>query len=548
MDSLPDDRVRADKLGFRKSLIRSCWPQLLSESPRFHRVDTKMYAFSLMVGLALVTSVLTTPLIRRLALRLAIVDHPDEHRKLHQRSIPLGGGIAVLVGLVTAVACMLVIPNPWIHELRSQIPFLVGLSASAVVLCCVGLLDDRIRLRGRQKLVGQALAAGILLGSGLLIRQLQIFNWQIELGILAVPFTLFWLLGAINALNLIDGIDGLATSVGIVLSVAVAVMALLGGHITDAVVALALAGSLAGFLYYNFPPARIFLGDAGSMLIGLVLGALAIRSSLKGPAIIALAAPTAIWAIPIFDVSMAILRRKLTGRSLYVADRGHLHHCLQQRGYSGPKTLLWIGLLCACTAAGALASVYYQNELLAIGSALAVIGMLVLTRLFGHVECLLLFRQFKSVFCSLIVFHPRGERRPSEQFCTRFQGSRQWDDLWKTLIEFAERFDLSSIQLNVNLPAIHEVYHAKWTRKMIVDPADLWHTDIPLVSGETPIGRLRIAGVCPEGSVCVWMGDLIAGLKPFELHLVGLLEGEAEEAEPELVSPHLPTYPVSVHN
>src|SRR5439155_8367461 len=140
------------------------------------------------------------------------------------------------------------------------------------------------------------------------------------------------LLGAINSLNLIDGMDGLLGSVGLILSLALAVMAALAGHWGAAAVAVALAGALLGFLPFNLPPASVFLGDSGSMLVGLVLGTLAIQSSLKAPATIALATPVALLILPIFDTTVAILLRTMTGRSLYTTDRGHLLHRLLRFG------------------------------------------------------------------------------------------------------------------------------------------------------------------------------------------------------------------------
>ncbi|MBI2480748.1 MAG: undecaprenyl/decaprenyl-phosphate alpha-N-acetylglucosaminyl 1-phosphate transferase, partial [Planctomycetia bacterium] len=262
---------------------------------------------------AFATSVLLTPLVRKLARRFDIVDRPDKHRKLHVQATPLGGGVAVLLAFLVAIGVVLAFSDSQRGMIQQNLSFLVGIISSALVICTVGLIDDRFNLRGRQKLFGQVFAASILLASGLVIEKVQMFDLTIDLGLLAVPFTMFWLLGAINALNLLDGMDGLATSVGFVVSLAVSALAMLAGHPSEAFLALAIAGGLAGFLVYNSPPASIFLGDAGSMLIGLVLGALAIRGSLKGPATILLAAPTAIWAIPILDVSMAILRRRLTG-------------------------------------------------------------------------------------------------------------------------------------------------------------------------------------------------------------------------------------------
>src|SRR5262249_14448388 len=205
-------------------------------------------------------------------------------------------------------------------------------------------------------------AVTIVISSGLVVERVRLFHYHLEFGLLAIPFTIFWLLGAINALNLIDGMDGLLTSVGLIISAAIAVMAAYQGHWMAACMAVALAGALLGFLVYNFPPARMFLGDSGSMLIGLVIGVLALQSSLKGPATVALTAPAAILAIPIFDTAAAILRRKLTGRSIYTTDRGHLHHCLLGRGLSTRVVLLCISSFCLLTGLGALASLAWGNE------------------------------------------------------------------------------------------------------------------------------------------------------------------------------------------
>lgn len=311
---------------------------------------------------AFLISLLVTPLIRRGALRIGLCDRPDGQRKLHAESTAVGGGLAILIGFFGAIFLLLAYPNAWGHELSASPLFLIGFMVSATILCGVGLIDDRIMLRGRQKLAGQIVATMVLMASGVVIENVTILDWRLELGIFAYPITLLWILGAINALNLIDGADGLATSVGLILSLALAGMCFLSNHVSDGVLALMFAGSLAGFLYHNLPPARIFLGDGGSMLIGLMLGALAIRSSLKGPATVALAAPTAIMAIPMFDVLMAVIRRKLTGRSLYAPDRGHLHHRIAASGYGGIKTVIFFGVMCSVTALGALISVYEKNS------------------------------------------------------------------------------------------------------------------------------------------------------------------------------------------
>lgn len=484
-----------------------------------------MIRLILITVIAFVLSLLMTPVVRRAALRLGLSDSPDGERKLHEGTIAVGGGVAVLLGFFGAIMVLLVFPSVWGYIL-SQSPeflmFLIGLMVSSTFLCGVGLIDDKVGLRGRQKLIGQAIAASILILSGLIIENITIFDYKIELGPLAFPFTLLWLLGAINALNLIDGVDGLATTVGLILSLGLAGMCILSGpaHYPDGVLAFMIAGSLAGFLYHNLPPARIFLGDAGSMLIGLVLGALAIRSSLKGPATIALAAPTAIMAIPMFDVLMAIVRRKLTGRSLYAPDRGHLHHRMQAKGYSTVKLLLTFGLLCTLTVLGAFISVYINNEALAFGSILAVLGMLVVTRVFGHVEFLLVIAKAKKFITSLT----KGHHHERSEEMMRLQGTKEWERLWRTLTQFAERFDLSQIRLNLNLHNIQEEFHAQWERRGTPDIQELWRCEIPLHLREIPIGKVSLTGVCRSESACEWMGELIAGLKPFEVQLIELLD------------------------
>jgi UDP-GlcNAc:undecaprenyl-phosphate GlcNAc-1-phosphate transferase len=350
------------------------------------------------------TTLALTPLVRRLASKLHLVDYPDSVRKLHDHPVPLGGGVIVLVGTATATLLALVAPHEWQGLLWKGGHHLAGLFLAALLVNLLGLADDCLHLGARRKLAGQILVALVIVVAGLEIRRVQLLDWQVELGLLSIPFTLFWILGATNALNLLDGSDGVATTVGIVLCLALAAMALmLPNRQIEAIVALALAGSLAGFLCYNFPPASIYLGDSGSMLIGLVIGVLALRSGLKGPATIALAAPTAICAIPILDTAMAIIRRTLTGRSVYATDRGHLHHCLLRHGLSRRATVLSIGALCTWTAVAALASVYRRNELLALVGILAVVGTLIVTRYFGHEESRMLTTRLASAVGPLFV-------------------------------------------------------------------------------------------------------------------------------------------------
>lgn len=502
---------------------------------------------------AFLTSLVAAPLIARIAIRLGIVDRPDGHRKLHDGPIPLTGGLTILVSLAVGVGVTLWMYPNLLAATQDDTRFLSALFASGFVIVIVGLLDDRFRLRGRQKLAGQILAAMILVmlprESGIVFDSISLFGHQLSFGDLGPLVTLIFLVGAINALNLIDGVDGLASTTGIVLSFSVAAIAAFFLNRQDGLmISLVLAGALFGFLIYNFPPARMFLGDAGSMLIGLVLGAVALRCSLKGYTTVALVMPTAIWAIPLFDTAMAVVRRKLTGRSIYETDRSHLHHCLQRKGLSGGWLLLVVAILCATTGLGAVAATtmsphdtdnmsefgsWVSRNLPAVnssvGEAMAFIGiltsvlLLVVTRSFGHTEMTLLRNRAQRLIASMLQRNaPQTPQEPEKGF--PLQGDHNWTQLWKTLTEFAEEYKMDSVELMVTLPRIGEEYHAEWRRKTDTEAHEEWKSEIPLIVDGMRVGFIRVVGAVGRGSICGWMSELIGGLQTFERELVCLIE------------------------
>jgi UDP-GlcNAc:undecaprenyl-phosphate GlcNAc-1-phosphate transferase len=490
----------------------------------------------LLFALSFLACLLLIPLARAGARRCGLVDLPDGRRKLHGRVIPLSGGLAILVASGAVLTLAAVAPGPLRPALAAK--GLLGLLLGAVTICAVGVADDFHCLRGRHKLVGQLIAVGIVLAFGVRIENVRLFDYRVELGLLAVPFTIFWLLGAINALNLLDGMDGLLGSVGGIISLALGAMALMQGDPATAAVAFALAGALAGFLRYNLPPATIFLGDCGSMLIGLVVGVLAIQSSLKGPATVALAAPACLLTIPILDTVAAIVRRKLTGRSVYCTDRGHLHHCLLRRGMSSRLALLVVSGLCLVTVLGGLASVAWGSETLAIASAAAVVSTLLVTGLFGHAECVLLQKRLVALVTSFLAA-PRGEAR---ELAVRLQGSADWGELWSRLTDCAARLDLRSVSLDVNAPAIQEGYHAVWSRGEAAedDPGEqgLWRAEIPLAACGHTVGRVEIAGRRDVECVSLKIAEIARQVAEVEALVARLAVRRHATADHALPRPH----------
>ena len=298
------------------------------------------------LGTGFVAGLILTRLARDFARRIGLEDAPDGRRKTQSRPIPVAGGVAVLASSLLAIFLALLCFTDVADALTEDIHHSLALLCSAVLITSVGVVDDAQNLRARYKFFGQLAAVGILIGPGdFLIEHISLLGWAVPLGVFAVPFTAFWLLACINALNLIDGMDGLLGTVGLIALMSLAVIATMVGHQFTAVVALAMAGAMIGSLWYNLPPASIYIGDSGSMLIGLVIGALAIPASLKGPATVALGAPVALLVLPMMDTTAAVIRRKLTGRGLATADRGHLHHVLQRNGLTTRRALLLVAVL-----------------------------------------------------------------------------------------------------------------------------------------------------------------------------------------------------------
>lgn len=437
-------------------------------------------------------SLVLTRVARVVARRVGLVDKPDGRRKIHERVIPVAGGIAVFAtSAVILILLGLVSGHAVAEEFARHSREMLGLGLGCLAICIIGVADDARGLRGRYKLLGQIAACFIVVLTGVEVRAFAVFGREVELGWLTIPFTVLFLLGAINSLNLLDGMDGLLGTVGTIVAVAIAILAVMANHPLEACVAIVLAGALLGFLRYNYPPASIFLGDAGSMLIGLVIGTLAIRSSLKGPATVALAAPTALLIIPIFDTAAALIRRKLTGRSIFSTDRGHIHHCLLRTGLSRPAILLIVGGLCVLTFAGALASIAYQNESIAVFSAMAVVSILIATRLFGHAELMLILHSGRHLAKSFL-----GTPRDGRRLEVRLQGSAGWSDLWARLTSHAEMLNLKSMSMDVNAPAHHEGYHARWSRQSPTtgEVPNFWSAVIPLSAYGQVVGQVTIIG------------------------------------------------------
>ena len=335
-------------------------------------------------GVSLLSTLLLTPFARWCAHKTGVVDRPDGARKLQRKPVALLGGVAVLAGLgvtIFAAAAAGAMDN----SLESIVLVSVGLS----MLCAVGVVDDAYNLRAGWKLLAQVGAAIPIVVAGCAIDKISIFGLQMSFGSLGVVAALGWLIACTNAVNLIDGIDGLCSTVGLCVAAGATAIAYLSGADNTVVCAAALAGSLAGFLVYNFPPASIYLGDAGSMVVGMTLALLTLRvaqyeNGVTNPLVMA-----ALMGIPLGDATLAVIRRKLSGKPIFQADRGHIHHRLLEHGLNVTQSLAVIAAISISTGAVSVGVYYARSDLFGVMSLLFIVAVLVNRRLVGHYEWLL---------------------------------------------------------------------------------------------------------------------------------------------------------------
>jgi len=313
--------------------------------------------------IAFIASFSITPLLCKLAPRLGAVDRPDE-RKIHLVLMPRLGGLAIYSGFLFAFLMLGYYQETYL-----------GLVLGGTFITLMGAVDDIKGLSPRLKLAGQIIAAAILVVFGVRVEFLtNPFDGVFLLGKLAIPVTVFWIVGVTNALNLVDGLDGLAAGTSFIAAVTIAAVAWLHGETVVAALSLVLAASVLGFLPYNFHPARIFMGDSGSMFLGFNLAALATIGLTKSATVISLFIPVVILGLPILDTFFAITRRFLNHKPIFSPDNGHLHHRLLAQGLNQRQAVIVIYLVNACLGGSAvLLSILTTAQGMIILAALAVL-------------------------------------------------------------------------------------------------------------------------------------------------------------------------------
>lgn len=307
---------------------------------------------------ALFTSLVLIPPVARLAVRFGGMDKTDE-RKVHEQDIPRLGGVAIFFAFLLSI--ILFFPM----DLQTR-----GFLAGAMVIFLTGLFDDLITLTAAQKMAGEVTAVliALMLGGGGLISLGNLFNQgDLKLGILTIPFTLFAVVGVINAVNLLDGLDGLAAGVSTIAAASFGILAFMTGNEILLVMAVALMGALLGFLNYNTYPARIFMGDSGSLFLGYCMGFFSILLVNRSGGFISHITPLYILAIPIIDTGAVMFLRLRAGKSIFLPDRSHIHHRLLNMGIGHKVTVIVVYGFSYLMSAIAVCSYQVPDHLLMLG-------------------------------------------------------------------------------------------------------------------------------------------------------------------------------------
>jgi UDP-GlcNAc:undecaprenyl-phosphate GlcNAc-1-phosphate transferase len=324
--------------------------------------------------LSLLLSFVFTWYVRNFATERGWVSAPADGRHLHETPLPRFGGVAIFGAFAISLGVAFTLARAWPQlSVNSSGHTLTTILVPAFLIFLLGLYDDIHSLGPYVKFTVQGVAASMLYAGGLRITDLPVVFGHRQLPpLLGLALTILWVLGITNAFNLIDGLDGLAAGSALFSTMVVFVVALLGHYWLVALMSIALAGAILGFLRYNFNPATIFLGDCGSQFIGFLLSALALEGAQKAPTIIAVAIPVVSFGLPILETSLSVIRRLISGRPVFTADREHIHHKLLELGMSHRQVVIVLYAVSALFAMLSLFLLWPTGSTL--GLVLAVLG------------------------------------------------------------------------------------------------------------------------------------------------------------------------------
>jgi UDP-GlcNAc:undecaprenyl-phosphate GlcNAc-1-phosphate transferase len=395
--------------------------------------------------LSLVCGTVLTPIVRRLAHRFGALDHARSSRKIHGQPIPRLGGIAIVIAFYAPLTALLLFHGGVGRMFIDERSHAIGLFVGGLSIAALGLYDDLRGANAWKKFAVQFLVAGLLFELGFRFDVLaNPFGEPIKLGWANLPITMLWIVGVINAMNLIDGLDGLAGGVALVAVVTTFLVSIQRGHPLMMLFSSALAGSIVGFLFYNFNPASIFMGDTGSMFLGFVLATTAMQTNQKASTAVALLIPCIALGLPIMDTLLAIGRRALRGRPLFQADKEHIHHRLMDRGLTHKQAVLVLYGFCIFLGATALVLTYANSGVSALLLVVLAVVAFVFLRTLGYAR----FDQMPAAGADRK--RNRAMRAALQPIGRRLKQLRSSEEMWPLVIEAGKVLEAAEVELLID--------------------------------------------------------------------------------------------------
>lgn len=396
------------------------------------------------LGSALLALVIT-PVVIHLARRIGAVDRPGV-RTVHVRPIPRIGGLAIFVSATPAIIAVLFLHNSIGETFRDTKVPLITLFGSATFVFLIGLVDDLRGLPAKFKFLAELLAAGALCLVGVRVSSIAITEqWTLNLGLFGCPLSILWIIGITNAVNLSDGLDGLAAGISAIACGVIVIFAVHCGNSIMPVLMLSLLGSLTSFLFFNFNPARVFLGDCGSLFLGFTIASASILCSMKSSALVGLALPMLALGIPIFDTLFSIMRRFLERRSIFAPDRGHFHHRLVDRGLKQRHVVMLIYAMTLMATGLGMLMMLTRDVSSVLVFVFVVLLLLMLFRVVGEIRLRETISKLQKKY--KITSQYKRERTDFEYAQLYFRNARTSEQWWAAVCEAARRLDFVWVSL-----------------------------------------------------------------------------------------------------
>jgi len=461
----------------------------------------KTYLF-VYLGSAFVALVIT-PVIIWLARQLSIIDVPGA-RHVHTKPISHIGGVAIFLSMLCLTVPVLFLSNVIGDAFRDILPKLIVLLFAAGFMFFVGLIDDiKIKgLRARIKFLAQMAAAIAVCAVGIRIESVVVADWlTLNFGWFSWPITLLWIIGITNAVNFSDGLDGLAAGISAVACGVIAVFAIYSGQVVMAVLMLALLGSLTGFLFFNFNPAKIFMGDCGSLFLGFTIASSSVLCSTKSHALVGLALPVLALGIPIFDTLFSMLRRFLERRSMSAPDRRHFHHRLIDLGLHQRHVVITIYVVTLLAAGMGMFMMVTRNISSLIVFFCILLLLLLVFRVVGSVRLQEIIAGLQKKYA--ISHQVQEEIKGFEDAELHFRRAKTFKQWWQAVSTAGDRIGFLSISMPVTNRdgTLRTLTWRHGGQTPDSDNDELLKVDVPVRDRRTGQGlNLRIE-VCSNGSL-----------------------------------------------